>query len=159
MASTIRAALSFVDRETGFKSVYHADRDTHIILLCRFLRMFAYGAIALILAIFLWVGGIKGQQIGYFMTFTLLGDAAISFLLALAADKLGRRRVLFVGSLLMAMSGMVFALTKSYWPLLIAAIVGVVSPGAHEVGPFRAVEVSVVDKRSRNRCLSIIRLM
>lgn len=138
----VAPAFQWVNREIGMKTLYYADRDTHILLLGRFLRMFAYGAVALILAIFLWTNGVKGQQIGYFMTLTLLGDAAISFLLTLAADKIGRRRVLLIGSLLMAATGTVFALTKQYWLLLIAAVVGVISPGAHEVGPFRAVEVS-----------------
>ncbi|KAF2097093.1 MFS general substrate transporter [Rhizodiscina lignyota] len=141
-------ALQWVNREIGFKTLFHADRDTHLILLCRFLRMFAYGAVALILAIFLWTNGVKGQQIGTFMTLTLLGDAAISFLLTLAADKIGRRRVLFVGSLLMAFSGTVFALTRMYWLLVLAAIIGVISPGAHEVGPFRAVEESILAQLS-----------
>lgn len=102
--------------------------------------MFAYGGAALVLAVFLWVDG-YGTQIGTFMTLTLLGDAAISYLLTIVADKLGRRRVLMAGSLLMVVSGTVFALTKNYYLLLLAAIVGVICPGAHEVGPFRALEV------------------
>lgn len=143
MSSCFSAFFSLINREIGFKTLWHADRDTHLLLFCRFLRMFAYGAVALILGIFLWTNGVKGRQIGYFMTLTLLGDAVISFVLTLAADKIGRRRVLFIGSLLMAMAGLVFALTKMYWLLLLAAIIGVISPGAYEVGPFRAVEVGI----------------
>jgi predicted MFS family arabinose efflux permease len=103
--------------------------------------MFAYGGAALVLGIFLWTAGNNSTQIGTFMTLTLLGDAAISYGLTIMADKIGRRRVLMLGSLLMTFAGTVFALTKNYYLLLIAAIVGVISPGAHEVGPFRAVEV------------------
>ncbi len=103
--------------------------------------MIAYGGAALVLGIFLWVAGNKGTQIGTFMTLTLLGDAVISYVLTIMADKIGRRRVLLTGSLLMTLAGTVFASTKNYYLLLGAAIVGVISPGAHEVGPFRAVEV------------------
>ncbi|EMC97993.1 hypothetical protein BAUCODRAFT_104938 [Baudoinia panamericana UAMH 10762] len=119
-------------------------RDIYIILLARFLRMCAYGGAALVLGIFLYTAGNKGTQIGLFMSMTLLGDAAISYLLTIMADRIGRRRVLMIGSLLMAFAGTVFALTKNYYLLLLAAIVGVISPGAHEVGPFRAVEESTL---------------
>ncbi len=135
------AFLQWLNRETGLQSLRtYANKDIYLILLTRFLRMFAYGGAALVLAVFLWVDG-YGTQIGTFMTLTLLGDAAISYLLTIVADKLGRRRVLMAGSLLMVVSGTVFALTKNYYLLLLAAIVGVICPGAHEVGPFRALEV------------------
>ena len=104
--------------------------------------MFAYGCAALVLGVFLWTAGNKGTEIGSFLTLTLLGDAVLSFILTLVADRVGRRRVLFVGSLLMISAGAVFASSKNYALLLVFAIVGCISPGAHEMGPFRAVQVS-----------------
>ena len=103
--------------------------------------MFAYGGAALVLGIFLYTAGNNGTQIGTFLMLTLLGDAAISYTLTLMADRIGRRRVLIIGCLLMTLAGGVFAVTKNYYALLFAAVVGVISPGAHEVGPFRAVQV------------------
>ena len=136
------AFLEWLIHETSLHSlINHGTSAIYIILLSRFLRMFAYGGAALVLGIFLWTAGNRGTQIGTFMSMTLLGDAAISYLLAITADKVGRRRVLRIGSLLMTLAGAVFAFTKNYYLLLLAAIVGVISPGAHEVGPFRAVEV------------------
>ena len=136
------AFLEWALHETSLFSLFnHGNRDVYIILLCRWLRMLAYGGAALVLAIFLWVAGNKGTQIGTFMSLTLLGDAVISYVLTVMADKIGRRRVLLIGSLLMTFAGTVFASTKNYWLLLFAAIFGVITPGAHEVGPFRAVEV------------------
>ena len=139
----ITAFLHWVNRESGFQSIReYGNRDIYTILITRFLRMFAYGGAALVLAIFLWAQvKVDWKQTGTFMTLTLLGDAAISYSLTVVADKIGRRRVLLVGSLLMTMSGTVFAFSKNYYLLLFAAIFGVISPGAHEVGPFRAVEV------------------
>lgn len=78
------------------------------------------------------------------MTLTLLGDVVISLMLTLVADKLGRRRTLLLGSIMMSFSGVVFALTGNYYLLLIAAIVGVISPSGSEIGPFRAVEESTL---------------
>ena len=132
----------WLNRETGLESMRkYGNRDIYVILLTRFIRMFAYGGAALVLAVFLYTAGHKGTLIGQFMSFTLLGDAVISYALTLYADKLGRRRVLMTGSLLMTLAGTVFAFSKNYYLLLFAATVGVISPGAHEVGPFRAVEV------------------
>lgn len=136
------AFLEWLMHESSLHSLFsHGNRDVYIILLSRFLRMFAYGGAALVLGIFLWVAGNNGTQIGTFMSMTLLGDAAISYLLTIMADKIGRRRVLMTGSLLMTLAGAVFASTKNYYILLFAAVIGVISPGANEVGPFRAVEV------------------
>ncbi|KAF2471269.1 para-aminobenzoate synthase [Lindgomyces ingoldianus] len=44
----------------------------------------------------------------------------------------------------MAVSGVVFAITSNYIALLIAAILGVISPSGNEIGPFRAVEESTL---------------
>lgn len=122
----------------------HGTRDIYIILLSRYLRMFAFGGAALVLGIYLWLSGNKGSQIGWFMSLSLLGDAAISYTLTITADRIGRRMVLRIGSFLMVFAGSVFFWTSNYVALLVAAIVGVITPGAHEVGPFRAVEVSMV---------------
>lgn len=106
--------------------------------------MTAYGTVALILALYLRLQGLSDAQIGFFMTLTLLGDVAISLLLTLGADALGRRTTLLVGALGMAVSGAVFAVGSRYEVLLAAAVVGVVSPSGNEIGPFRAVEESTL---------------
>ncbi|KAH8203645.1 hypothetical protein TruAng_002175 [Truncatella angustata] len=88
--------------------------------------------------------GISKTQIGLFMTLTLVGDICISFFLTLFADGLGRKAILVLGALLMTASGIVFAFSGEYWALLFAAIVGVISPSGSEIGPFRAIEESIV---------------
>jgi MFS family permease len=140
--------------ESGFRAIAQSCRDTKLLCLQRFVRLFAYGASFLILVHFLSSMGISDDRIGLFMTLTLLGDAAISSLLTLVTDQVGRRRVLFVGAFSMAMSGLVFAASSNYWLLLLASVVGVISPSGNEVGPFRAVEESILaqltDKEKRS---------
>ncbi|KIW34980.1 hypothetical protein, variant 2 [Cladophialophora immunda] len=150
MPTTMSAFFQWLYRETGLQSICtYGNTDIYLILLTRFLRMFAYGGAALVLAIFLYTqAGVDWKKTGTFMTLTLLGDAAISYGLTIVADKIGRRRVLLIGSLLMSFAGTVFALSKNYYMLLFAAIVGVISPGAHEVGPFRAVEEAILAQLS-----------
>lgn len=62
------------------------------------------------------------------MTLTLLGDVAISLMLTVVADAVGRRKILGFGSLLMAVSGIMFATCSNYWLLVAASVLGVISP-------------------------------
>lgn len=79
-------------------------------------------------------------RIGLFMTLTLLGEVVFGTYITLVADRLGRRKVLFGGSVLMACSGAIFAVFENFWILLFAAIVGVVSVTGGDFGPFRSIE-------------------
>ncbi|KAH8666621.1 major facilitator superfamily domain-containing protein [Xylariales sp. PMI_506] len=146
MASEERSPrlVSRVWEELGMASVYHAPSDVKLLCLQRFIRLFAYGASTIILVVYLEALGISKTQIGLFMTLTLAGDICISFFLTIFADGLGRKAILAVGALLMTASGIVFATSGNYWILLVAAIVGVISPSGSEIGPFRAVEESIV---------------
>lgn len=84
------------------------------------------------------------HQIGLFMTLTLLGDVILGTFLTLIADKVGRRKVLIGGSLLMVLSGAVFALFENFFILLLAAVVGVISVTGGDFGPFRTIEEYVL---------------
>ena len=130
--------------ELGLTTLYHCARDIKLLCLQRFVRLFAYGSSTLILVSFLQALGHSRAQSGLFMTLTLAGDVCISFLLTLIADAVGRKAILAAGALLMAASGVVFAYASNYWVLLAAAVFGVISPSGNEIGPFRAVEESVV---------------
>jgi predicted MFS family arabinose efflux permease len=83
---------------------------------------------------------LSGGQIGLLLALTLLGDAAISLWLTTHADRLGRRRVLTAGAVLVLAAGLVFMATPEYVVLLVAATVAVISPTGNETGPFLAVE-------------------
>ncbi|KZO96861.1 MFS general substrate transporter [Calocera viscosa TUFC12733] len=139
MPTLLKSVLAAV----GLDALQTATWDIHLIFLQRAVRLFAYGASTLILALMFSALGFSDTQIGIFMTLTLLGDVLISLVLTLVADKVGRRRILVAGALLMMASGVVFALSGSFVVLLIAAIVGVISPSGNEIGPFRSVEESI----------------
>jgi MFS family permease len=122
------------------------DRDGRLLFLTRILRMFGYGSLAVVLVLYLAGLGLDAITIGLILTLTLVGDTVISLFLTTSADRIGRRRVLIAGSLLMVGAGVVFALT-SWVPLLIlAATIGVISPTGNEVGPFLAVEQAALSE-------------
>lgn len=144
--------------ELGLTSLYGTGRDAWLIILARSLRMIAFGTNALVLALFFSALEFSDEAIGLFMTLTLAGDVVLGLVLTLVADKLGRRRVLLAGSLLMVTSGAVFGFFENFWILLIAAIFGVMSVSASDFGPFRAIEESILSQlttpNTRSDCLS-----
>ena len=122
------------------------DHDGRTLFALRTLRMFGYGFLAVVLVLYLDALGLDALTIGLVLTLTLVGDTLISLWLTTNADRIGRRRVLFVGSLLMIAAGLVFAATS--WPplLILAATIGVISPTGNEVGPFLAVEQAALSQ-------------
>ena len=122
------------------------DRNGRLLFTTRVLRMFAYGFLAVVLVLYLAGLGLDALTIGAILTLTLVGDTVVSLWLTTSADRIGRRRVLVAGSLLMTAAGLVFAVT-SWVPLLIlAATIGVISPTGNEVGPFLAVEQAALSQ-------------
>jgi predicted MFS family arabinose efflux permease len=115
-------------------------RDIALLFTARCIRMFGYGLLAVVVVLYLDAVGLSGAEIGLLLTLTLLGDAAISLWLTTHADRLGRRRVLLVGAVLLLAGGLAFAATPVFAVLLVAATIGVISPSGNEVGPFLAVE-------------------
>ena len=122
------SSLARLKAELGLDSILTSSRDTKLLSLQRFVRLFAYGASTLILALYLSSLGVSDTRIGLFMTLTLLGDVVISFGLTLFADGLGRRKTLVAGAALMSASGAIFAWSGNYWVLVVASILGVISP-------------------------------
>jgi len=114
--------------------------DGRLLFLTRILRLFGYGFFSVILVIYLKAIGLKSIQIGWLLALTLVGDAVISLGVSLIADTVGRRCMLRAGALLMVFAGILFAFTDNFICLLLAAIIGVISPSGNEVGPFLAIE-------------------
>ena len=81
--------------------------DGRLLFVTRCIRLFAYGFLAVVLVLYLRAIGRTEGQIGVLLTLILLGDTAISLWITTAADRLGRRRMLLIGSVLMAFAGIV----------------------------------------------------
>jgi predicted MFS family arabinose efflux permease len=128
-APRLESLLVQIQSEVGLISLFKASCDTRLLILQRFVRLFAYGGSSLIFVSYLNALGISDRNIGLFMTLTLAGDVIISFLLTLVADGFGRKSILALGAAAMVASGLVFALSHNYWVLLAAATFGVISPG------------------------------
>jgi MFS family permease len=120
--------------------------DGCILFGTRLIRMFAYGFLSVVLVLYLAQLGLSEARIGLLLSLTLIGDAAISLWMTTRADRLGRRRILIAGAGLMLFAGVLFALTDRVTFLLIAAIIGVISPSGYEARPFLPVEQAALSQ-------------
>jgi MFS family permease len=68
--------------------------DGRVLFLTRFTRLFAYGALSVVLVLYLTSLGLSESQTGILLTLTLVGDTIVSLFLTTRADRFGRRRVL-----------------------------------------------------------------
>ncbi|KAM0379065.1 hypothetical protein ACHAPY_005697 [Fusarium culmorum] len=132
----------------GADTLWQSSRDLKILILLRFVRLLGYGGTTLILALYLNALGFQDNQIGLFMTLTLVGDLAISFVLTWVGDRVGVRWTAAVGTLLMCFGGVAFAFLENFWLLLLASIVAVINPSANEIDPFKAIEESAIARLS-----------
>ena len=107
-------------------------------------RSFAYGFLSVILGVYLDAAGLSAAAIGGIFTAALAGGAVMTIAITAVADYFGRRSLLIAGALLMAVAGSVFALSDHPMWLAIAAIFGSISPSGKEVGPFLAIEQSIL---------------
>ena len=123
-------------------------RDVPVLFSTRILRLFAYGFLSVVLALYLQAAGLSESAIGLLLTLTLVGDTVISLWITTQADRIGRRRMLIAGAGLMIFAGVLFAATHSFWLLLVAATVGVISPSGNEVGPFLAIEQAALSEKT-----------
>lgn len=112
----------------GADVLWQSSRDLKILILLRFVRLLGYGGTTLVLALYLNSLGFEDTQIGLFMTLTLVGDLAISFVLTWVGDRVGVRLTAAIGALLMCLGGVAFAYLENFWLLLLASIVAVINP-------------------------------
>ncbi|MGE5174512.1 MAG: MFS transporter [Betaproteobacteria bacterium] len=124
----------------------HSRLDVVLFFSARSVRLFAYGALSVVLALYLHEAGLTGAEIGLLFTLTLAGDAGISLWITTRADRIGRKRMLLLGAGLMLLAGVVFSLTGNPVLLMIAAIIGVISPSGNEIGPFLSLEQAALSQ-------------
>ncbi|GAA6003740.1 hypothetical protein JCM10207_003574 [Rhodosporidiobolus poonsookiae] len=142
------AILATVAHELGLHHLTnsYSNRDVALILVSRFVRLVGFGAFAPVLILFLRSVDIPDERVGLFLSATLAGDVLVSLFVTWSADSLGRRNMLALGSLLMAVSGLVFYYSDNFVYLLLAAIVGIISPSGNETGPFSALEQAALSQ-------------
>ena len=118
--------------------------DGRRLLLARVLRTFGYGYLAVVIGLFLAALGLEPFVIGLVIAAAIAGSAVMTVGWSLAADRFGRRRTVMTMALLMAAGGLLFAVSRDPWLLVLAAFTGTISATSSEVGVFNTVDQAIL---------------
>ena len=137
--------------------------DGRLILTARIIRTFGYGFLSVVLSIYLALLGFNGVQIGLILSTSLINSILFNVIASYYADKLGRRRLLIIYSLLMFSSGIIFFVTDNYIALIVAAFIGTINVTGSETSAFLSIEQAILprtinDIKKRNMLFAIYNL-
>ena len=110
------------------------------------LRAFGDGYVSLLLPLYLLELGFSPLQVGIIATATLLGSGVLTLLVGVHAYRFHYRTLLLAATLLMAATGLGFAVVTDFWPLLVIAIVGTLNPSSGDVSVFLPLEHAVLSR-------------
>ena len=125
--------------------------DVKRVLLARGFRAFGDGAISLLLPVYLTALGFGPLEVGVLATATLLGSAALTLLVGVTAHRFTQRGLLLGAALLMAATGVAFALVREFWPLVLIAFVGTLNPSSGDVSLFLPLEQALLSRAVADR--------
>jgi MFS family permease len=124
--------------------------DVRRLLAGKGVRAFADGAVAIILPTYLLQLGYSPFEIGIVITSTLLGSALATLAVGFLAHHYSRRWLLWVACVLMAATGIGFALTHQYWPILVIAFLGTLNPSSGDVSLFLPIEQTMLAETTKS---------
>ena len=110
------------------------------------MRTVPYGFLGVAFSLYLNQIGFTDFQIGIVLTLTILSSALYTFVISLVADRLGRRRTLIFFALTDFVAGTLLFSTSAWWAPVLAGVVGNMTVGAGEVGPFLSLEQAMLPR-------------
>ena len=121
-----------------------ASADALRVLAARGVRALGDGFVALLLPIYLVERGFDALAIGTIVTGTLIGTALMTLWVGWIANRHSRRLLLLAAAALMIATGVGFAATTEFWPLLLIAVVGTMNPTSGDASIFVPLEQTVL---------------
>lgn len=138
-------------------------RDVTAIFVAKTLRTFCYGFLGITLPVYLGDLGMSAVGIGVAVTLTLVGSAALTWLVRRPAEVWGGRVALVSLGALSLIAATVLLAADRPWLVVAAAMLGNVAVGAGETGPFLTVEqvllARAVSAERRTTMLSMYNLV
>ena len=122
-------------------------RDGKIIFLEKTVRTVPYGFLGVVFAVYLdKVVGLNVFAIGVVLTLTVLSSALYAFIISFMADRIGRKKTLVFFALTDVLAGSLLLISTEWWAPVLAGVVGNMTVGAGEVGPFLTLEQAILPK-------------
>ena len=115
-------------------------RTAAAIFVAKGARTFAYGALGIVLPVYLSDLGTSAAGIGAMVTLTLAASAGLTWAIRGPAERLGARPVLIALAGLTGLAAVVLLSTSRPALVILAAMIGNVAVGAGETGPFLTLE-------------------
>jgi MFS family permease len=122
----------------------HRTRDLALINAAGFLRSFGVGLMGVVLGIYLFRAGLTSLAIGLVIAAGLTGAGLATVLVSLVADRVGRRRFLFILSLLSGVAGIALALSPSLPLLAMLAFVGMLNGAGTDRSAASALDQAII---------------
>ncbi|WP_187272305.1 MFS transporter [Zeimonas arvi] len=119
------------------------------VLVARALRAFADGYVAVLLPAYLLALGLGTLEVGIAGTATMLGSALATLAVGAWGHRFARARLLRAAALLMLATGIGFAASTAWWPLLVIAFVGTMNPSSGDVSVFLPLEQATLAGMAR----------
>ena len=96
--------------------------DARLVFVAKTARTFCYGFLGVLLPVYLTELGLSAGELGVAVTLTLLASAAMTFGIRWPAERWGPRAALMTQAALIAVSAMVFLVTRQPWVVVAAAM-------------------------------------
>ncbi len=125
------------------------DRDGKLVFLEKTVRTAPYGFLGVIFGVYLAQLGFTPVAIGIVLTATVLSSALYTLVISFLADRIGRKKTLVFFALTDFVAGTLLFVSRDWWAPVLAGIVGNMTVGAGEVGPFLSLEQAILPKTSR----------
>ena len=131
-------------------------RDGKIILVEKAVRTIPYGFLGVLYAVYLKQLGFDLFLIGVVLSLTTASSALYTLVASFVADSLGRKRTLIFFALMDALAGALLISSSAWWAPVAAGVVGNMTVGAGEVGPYLSLEQAILPQTSdlRHRTLA-----
>ena len=125
------------------------DRDGRLLFLEKAVRTVPYGFLGVIYGVYLAQLGFSPFAIGIVLTLTVLSSAFYTVIISFVADRIGRRKTLVFFALTDFVAGSLLLVSTAWWAPVLAGIVGNMTVGAGEVGPFLSLEQAILPRTAR----------
>lgn len=122
-----------------------------ILTLVKFVRVFAYAFISIILPVYLVEEGYSELFVGVVITLTILAAVGFNLLVMFFIHRIGAKKFLYFLSGLMFLSGLLFALDLNAVMIIAAALLGAISVTGAETGAFQSIENSMISAMSTSK--------
>jgi len=138
-------------------------KDGKVVLIEKAVRTVPYGFLGVLFSVYLSQLGFDAFLIGVVLALTVASSAIYTLVASIFADRLGRKRTLIFFALTDALAGALLFSSDSVWALVAAGIIGNMTVGAGEVGPFLTLEQAILpgasDSKRRTLGFSVYNLV